>query len=145
MEIHWVLKMTKYRSMVGALQHLTLTRPDISFSVNKVCQYLHSPTTSHMTTVKRILRFLQHTIDFGLHIRRSPSSMANAFSDADWVGCIEDRKFTGGFAVFLGHNLISWCAKKQKIVSRSSTEEKYKVMADATAEVMWVQTVLHKL
>jgi hypothetical protein len=135
----------KYHSMVGALQYLMLTRPDISFSIKKVCQYLHSPTTSHMTAVKRILQFLKHTINVGLHIRWSPSTLVSAFTDADWFGCTYDRKSTGGFVMFLGPNLISWCAKKQKIVSHSSTEAEYKAMIDATAEVMWVQTILHEL
>ena len=62
---------TKYRSMVGALQYVTLTRPDISFSVNKVCQYLNSPTTVHMTAVKRILRYLHYTQRVGLKINKS--------------------------------------------------------------------------
>jgi hypothetical protein len=136
---------TKYRSIVGALQYLTLTRPDISFSVNKVCQYLHAPTSAHLSAVKRILRFLKHTINSAFLIRPSSSTMVSAFSDADWAGCTDDRKSTGGFAVFLGPNLISWCAKKQKTVSRSSTEAEYKSMADATAEVMWVQAVLREL
>jgi hypothetical protein len=69
---------TKYRSIVGALQYLTLTRPDISFAVNKVCQFLHSPATIHCTAVKWILRFLKHTLDVGLHIRSSPSTMLSA-------------------------------------------------------------------
>jgi hypothetical protein len=136
---------TKYRSIIGALQYLTFTHPDISFLVNKVCQYLHSPTSIHWTIVKRILQFLKHTLRSGLHIRASPSTMVSAFSNADWVGCANDRKSTGGFAVFLGPNLISWCAKKQKIVSRSSTEAEYKAMADATVEIIWVQSVLQEL
>jgi hypothetical protein len=76
---------TRYRSIVGALQYLTLTRPDISFSVNKVCQYLHSPTTIHWTAVKRTLRFLKHTLRVGLHIRSSPSMTISIFSYADWT------------------------------------------------------------
>jgi hypothetical protein len=108
---------TRYRSLVGALQYLTLTRPDLSFAVNKVCQYLHAPTSTHLSAVKRILRYVQGTLSLGLKIRRSPSMMVSAFSDADWAGCIDDRRSTGGFAIFLGNNLISWTARKQETVS----------------------------
>jgi histone deacetylase 1/2 len=113
---------TRYRSVVGALQYLTLTRPDISFSVNKVCQFLHSPTTVHWSAVKRILSYIQGTIKLGLQIGKTQSMLVSAFSDADWAGCVNDRRSTGGFAVFLGGNLISWTARKQPTVSRSSTE-----------------------
>lgn len=136
---------TKYRSIVGALQYLTLTRPDISFSVNKVCQYLHAPTIAHWTAAKRILRYLQHTMGYGLKIGKSSSMLVSGFSDADWAGCSDDRKSTGGFAVFLGTNLVSWNAKKQPTVSRSSTEAEYKALANCTAEIMWVQTFLKEL
>jgi hypothetical protein len=103
---------TRYRSIVGALQYLTLTRPDIAYFVNKVCEYLHSLRSTHWTTVKQILQFLKQTIDFGLLIRPSSSTMVSAFSDANWAGCTDDRKYIGGFVVFLGPNLISRCAKK---------------------------------
>lgn len=136
---------TQYRSIVGALQYLTLTRPDILFAVNKVCQFLHAPTISHWAAVKRILRYVQGTLKLGLRVRRSKSMMVSAFSDADWAGCVDDRRSTGGFAVFLGSNLISWNAKKQATVSRSSTEAEYKALADATAEMMWVQKLLAEL
>jgi histone deacetylase 1/2 len=136
---------TKYRSIVGALQYLTLTRPDLSFSVNKVCQFLHSPTITHWEAVKRILRYVQGTIGLGLTIKRSNSMLVSAFSDADWAGCPDDRRSTGGFAVYLGCNLVSWCARKQPTVSRSSTEAEYKSLANATAEVMWIQKLLDEL
>jgi histone deacetylase 1/2 len=124
---------TNYRSMVGALQYLTLTRPDISFAVNKVCQYLHAPTTVHWTAAKRILRYVSHTLSFGLTFMKSRSTLVSAFSDADWAGCVDDRRFTGGFAVFYGPNLIFWSAKKQATVSRSSTEAEYKSVVNATS------------
>lgn len=97
---------TKYRSVVGALQYLTLTRPDLSYAINRVCQFLHAPTDLHWTAVKRILRNIQHTIGLGLTIRPSLSLMLSAFSDADWAGCPDDRKSTGGYALFLGPNLV---------------------------------------
>ena len=91
---------TRYRSIVGGLQYLTLTRSDISFLVNKVCQFLHAPTTIHWTAVKRILRYVKDTITTGITFRKYMSTLTSAFSDADWAGCIDDRRSTGGFAMF---------------------------------------------
>jgi hypothetical protein len=136
---------TCYRSIVGALQYLTITRPDLAYSVNKVCQYLHAPTTEHWTAVKRILRFVKGTINTGLAFRRSKSKMVSVFSDADWAGCVDDRLSTRGFAICFDPNLIAWSAKKQPTVSRSSTESEYKTMTNATAEIAWVQSILKEL
>jgi histone deacetylase 1/2 len=136
---------TRYRSIVAAMQYLTLTRPDISFAVNKVCQFLHAPTTLHWSDVKKILCYVHGTLMLGLHIRSSSSMLVSAFSDADWARCVDDRHSTGGFVVFLGPNLISWCARKQATISRSSTEAEYKALANATAKMMWVQKLLTEL
>jgi hypothetical protein len=83
---------TKYRTVVDALQYLTLTRHDLSFAINKVCQHLHSLTDGHWTAIKRILRYLKHTLDIGLHIKKSRFTLVSAFSVGDWVRCSDNRK-----------------------------------------------------
>jgi hypothetical protein len=97
---------TRYRSVVGALQYLPLTRPDISFSVNRVCQYMAAPTSVHWTAVKHILRYLRDTIDYGSRFIKTGSLLLSAFSDADWAGSLDDRRSTDGYAVFLGATLF---------------------------------------
>ncbi|XP_047342791.1 uncharacterized mitochondrial protein AtMg00810-like [Impatiens glandulifera] len=134
-----------YRSIVGALQYLTHTRPEIAFAVNRVCQFMQSPTTTHWTVVKRILRYLRHTPRHGLLIRPSSSLDIYAFSDSDWAGCPDDRRSTTGYCIFLSDNLISWNSKKQQVVARSSTESEYRTLTHATAELIWLQSLLRKL
>jgi histone deacetylase 1/2 len=113
--------------------------------VNKVCQFLHAPTTTHWIAVKHILRYVQGTLQNGLTFQRSSHTLLSAFSDADWAGCLDDRRSTGGFTIFFGPNLISWSARKQSTVSRSSTEAEYKSLANATAELIWVEALLREL
>ncbi|KAK1561349.1 hypothetical protein QYE76_037225 [Lolium multiflorum] len=128
---------TVYRSIVGGLQYLMITRPDISYAVNRVCQYLQTPRDTHWSAVKRILRYVRLTVSYGLSIRPTPYGVLSAYSDADWAGSPDDRRSTGGYAVFFGSTLIAWSARKQATVSRSSTEAEYKVVANATAEIIW--------
>lgn len=98
----------QYRSIVGGLQYLTITRPDISFIVSKVCLYIETPTRDHWSAVKRILRYIQGTLDSGLKIQISSSTKRNIFFDAGWAGCLDDRRSTNNFVVYLGPNLVSW-------------------------------------
>ncbi|XP_062161906.1 uncharacterized mitochondrial protein AtMg00810-like [Alnus glutinosa] len=121
----------EYRSIVGGLQYCTLTWPDISFSINQLCQFMHSPTDKHWAAAKRVLRYLKATIDHGIHYSKS-SLQLNAYCDSDWAGSPNDRRSTSGFAVFLGSSLISWSTKKQHVVARSSTEAEYRSLAIAT-------------
>ncbi|KAJ3704768.1 hypothetical protein LUZ61_008473 [Rhynchospora tenuis] len=133
-----------YRSIVGALQYATITRPDIQFAVNKASQFMAQPTETHWQLVKRILRYLKGTLTHGLTVQPSNLTL-NAYCDADWAGCPDDRRSTTGFVVYLGCNLISWSSKKQNTVSRSSTETEYRSMAVTATEITWIQSLLHEL
>ncbi|GJR45677.1 putative RNA-directed DNA polymerase [Tanacetum coccineum] len=125
----------KYRQVVGSLQYVTISQPDIAFAVNKVSQYMHSPTENHWSTIKRILRYLHG----------NPDTSLEAFLDADWardwVGDSNDRWSTGGFVIYLGSNLISWTAHKQRTVSKAE----YKALADIVDELTWLQALLNEL
>lgn len=136
---------TLYRSTIGSLLYLLFTRPEISFTVNRLAQYMHRPTNEHWQEVKRVLRYLQGTTEYGLLLRPSTVCEINAYSDSDWAGSIEDRKSTTGFAIYLGRNLVSWASKKQRSVSRSSTEAEYRAIANTTSEVLWIRNLLQEL
>ncbi|CAH9084965.1 unnamed protein product [Cuscuta europaea] len=137
---------TEYRSMVGALQYLTLTRPDITYAVHLVSQFMHAPRTTHLFAVKRIFKYLQGTRDHGLWLQQSnrPTCVV-AYSDADWTGCPDSSRSTTGFAVFLGPILVSWKAKKQLTVSKSSTEAEYRAIAYTVQDTLHIRSVLFEL
>ena len=134
-----------YRSMVGALQYLTMTRPDLKYAVQQACLHMHSPSTAHQGLVKRILRYIRGTTALGLHLRRSNLSDLTTYSDVDWAGCPDTRRSTSGFCVFMGDSLISWSSKRQTTVSRSSAEAEYRGVANAMTECTWLWQLLGEL
>lgn len=105
---------------------------------------MHRPTENNFGAVKRLLRYIKWTITHGLHIQSGPLHLS-AFTNADWAGDPIDRRSTSGFVVFLGRNPISWSAKKQPTVARSSTEAEYRAMAHTAADLVWVQQLLSEL
>jgi hypothetical protein len=106
---------------------------------------MHDPREPHLTAMKRILRYLRGTPDFGLLLRRSSSSDLVVYTDADWAGCPDTRRSTSGYVVFLGDKLVSWSAKRQIVVSRSSAEAEYRAVANGVAEATWLRQLLHEL
>ncbi|XP_075521494.1 uncharacterized protein LOC142554709 [Primulina tabacum] len=136
---------TLYRSTVGALQYLTITRPEIAFNVNKVCQFVQSPCLSHWKAVKRILRYLNGTSNHGLHLTAASRLSLHGFCDADWANDPDDKRSTSGFCWFLCSSPITWSSKKQSVVSRSSTEAEYRSLANATSELLWLKSLLTEL
>ena len=95
---------------------------------------MHDPRESHLTALKRLLRYVRGTIDYGLLLHPSSSVELVVYIDADWAGCPDTRRSTSGYAVFLGGNLVSWSSKRQPVVSRSSTEAEYWAVANGVAE-----------
>ena len=101
-----------YTSTIGAIQYLTMTRPDISFVVNKLSQYLREPIIQHWSACKHVLRYLKGTSQLGLHFKPALRLNLECFSDVDWASNLDDRRLTSGHYVFLASNLIYWSSKK---------------------------------
>ncbi|GKD85817.1 ribonuclease H-like domain-containing protein, partial [Tanacetum coccineum] len=133
---------TLYRSLAGGLQYLTFTRPDLSYAVQHVCLYMHDPREPHFAALKRILRYVQGTLELGLQLYASATTSLVGYTDADWAGCPSTRRSTSGYYVFLGDNLLSWSAKRQHTISRSSAEAEYQGVANVVAETAWIRNLL---
>lgn len=127
-----------YRALIGKLLYLTITRADITFAVHKLSQFLSQPRTHHLAAAHRIVKYLKGDPGRGLFYSATSASSLQAFSNADWSSCPDSRRSTSGLCVFLGDSLISWKARKQKTVSRSSAESEYRALADTTCELLYM-------
>ncbi|GFZ05813.1 hypothetical protein Acr_17g0013850 [Actinidia rufa] len=136
---------TLYRQLVGSLIYLTVTRPDIAHVIHLVSQFMSAPRSTHYAAVLRILRYVKGTLFHGLHFSSQSSLQLYAYSNADWAGDPTDRRSTTDFCFFLGDSLISWRSKKQTLVARSSTEAKYRALADTTQELIWLRWLLQDM
>ncbi|XP_013601192.1 PREDICTED: uncharacterized mitochondrial protein AtMg00810-like [Brassica oleracea var. oleracea] len=134
-----------YRELIGRLLYVTITRPNITFAVNYLSQFLSCPTDTHLQAAHHILRYLKSNPGHGLFYNVDSEICLNAFADADWMTCPDSRRSITGFCVYLGKSLVNWKSKKQQTVSRSSTEKEYRIMALATCELLWLHQLLKDL
>ena len=103
----------RYKRLVGKLNCLTVTRPDIAYSVSVVGQYMSSLTIDHWMVVDHILCYLKKAPRHGILYSNHRHNRIEYFTNADWAGSKEDIRSTSGYCVFVGGNLISWNSKKQ--------------------------------
>ncbi|XP_071705107.1 uncharacterized mitochondrial protein AtMg00810-like [Rutidosis leptorrhynchoides] len=136
---------TQYRTIVGKLIYLTITRPDLYFAAQILSQFSQSPKTSHFQALYKVLRYIKVSPGQGLHFPQHTSLSLQAYCDSDWAKCSTSRRSVTGYCIYLGSCLISWQSKKQTVVSRSSTEVEYRALVDCTCEITWLQSLLHDL
>lgn len=133
---------THYRSIIGAIPYLTATRLDIMHAVGMVARFQSAPKQTHLAAVKRILRYLQGTPDFGLWYPKSSTLNVTGYTDVDWVGSIDDQKSNSGNAFFMGDCLVSWLSKKQSYISLSTAEAEYIAATDCFTQILWMKEAL---
>lgn len=106
---------------------------------------MHRPLIPHWAAIKRVLRYLKHTIHYGILLTRAPHSSLVALGDVDWAGDSENRRSTMGHCIYFGSNLISWGSRRQTTVARSSTEAEYRALANTTSELTWITILFREL
>ena len=128
--------------MIGSLLYLTGTRPEIMHPVGIVGRFQANPKESHLQAVKRILKYLQGTRDFGLWYPKNADLTLHAYTDADWAVNVDDRKSTIGGAFYMGPRLVSWFSKKQNSIALSTTEAEYVAAASCCTQILWMMKTL---
>ncbi|XP_050946899.1 secreted RxLR effector protein 161-like [Cucumis melo] len=134
-----------YRQLVGSLIYLTLTRPDISYSVAVVSRYMPKPKKPQLETVRRILRYLRRTTEYGLLYKKGQDCKLEGFYDADYAEDHDTRRSTTRYLFKLGCGAVSWCSKKQLTVALSTTEAEYGAATMAAQENMWIKQLMKDL
>ncbi|CAM8956687.1 unnamed protein product [Rhodiola kirilowii] len=133
---------TLYRSMIGSLLYLTASRPDTAYVVGVCARYQADPKESHLLQVKRIIKYVCGTVDFGIWCTKDANPHLVGFCDADWAGNAEDRKSTSGGCFFLGNNLVSWFSKKKNSISLSTAEAEYIAARICCTQLLWMKQML---
>ena len=125
------INLTLFKSLVGSLRCLTITRPDIIYGVGLVSRYMEIPKESHWLAAKKILRYIKFTLNLDLFYIYYETVELVGHSDSDWGGNQDERKSTTGYVFYLESTAFSWTSKKQGVVALSSCEAEY-VAASST-------------
>ena len=134
-----------YSSIIGILLYVKTARTDVMQAASVVARFQSSPKETHVAAVKRIFRYLKGTVDYGLWYPKSDNFTLKTFTDAYWVGIIDDRKITSGETFYLGDFLVSWISKKKSSISLSTAEAKYIVVASCCTQVIWMKQTMEDL
>ncbi|KAL0553674.1 hypothetical protein IC582_007575 [Cucumis melo] len=130
--------------MIGSLLYLTACRPDIAYVVGICARYQSDPRTSHLNAVKRMIKYVHGTTDFGILYSYDTSFELVGYCVADWAGSVHDRKSTSGGCFFLGNNIVSWFSKKQNCVSLSTVEAEYIAVGSGCTQMLWMKNMLNE-
>ncbi|KAL2235864.1 UNVERIFIED_CONTAM: Retrovirus-related Pol polyprotein from transposon RE1 [Sesamum indicum] len=133
---------SSYRWLIGHLLYLGFTRPDVSFAVQQLSQFLQHPRSSHWDAAVHILRYLRGTSSLGIFFSSCSTLHPSVYTDASWASCPDSCRSISGYCIFLGSSLVSWKTKKQATVSRSSAEVEYRSMGAAVCELLWLSYLL---
>ena len=132
-----------YKSMIGSLFYLTASRPNISYSVRVYARYQENSKESHMISLKRIIKYIKTTVDFGRWYSKDTNNVLVGYSNADWAGNADDRKSTSGGCFYVGNNLVSWMSKKENSISLSTAKAEYIAAGSCCTQLLWMQKLLH--
>lgn len=135
----------RFRRVVGRLVYLTITRPDLSYSVHVLSQVMHKPREEHWDAAMRVIKYLKGSPGQGIMLRADSDLVIRAFCDSDWCGCPTTRRSLSAYMVMLGNSPVAWRTKKQDTVSHSSAESEYRAMSDALKELKWLKRLLADL
>jgi len=136
---------TMYRCIVGSLIYMTITRLYLSYVVGVVNQFMQTPRKPHLDAMRRILRYIKHTLQCGIFYEAKSQLQVHGYTDADWVSNVLDRRSTSGFMFSFGSGAVSWSSMKHPIIALSSIEAEYRSVAIAACEVVWLQKLLSNL
>ena len=134
-----------FRSLIGSLLYLTFTRPDIIFAASLLSRFMQEPSQVHFGAAKRVLRYLQGTMDYGIMYKFGGNLNLIGYSDSDWAGSIDDIKSTSGYAFLFGSSICSWLSKKQSVVTQSTAEGEYVSASKATSQAIWLRRIFEDI